>query len=139
MEDFSASMGALQGLMDDLKRAVEEMPKTQDRLLSLTGVAWSADGMVKVVVGPRGQLVDLEIDPRVLRKPDVRALAADILAASGNAVANVMAQMQDVMGDQLPAGISEVSAKVGWDDSADTTDSMLKSDAELLKRKEVER
>ncbi len=38
----------------------------------------SRDGLVSVTVGPRGQLVRLDLDPRIYRRPDSRELADTI-------------------------------------------------------------
>ncbi len=39
----------------------------------------SADGLVTVVVGGRGEVLELELDPRIYHAPDARALAAKVL------------------------------------------------------------
>jgi DNA-binding protein YbaB len=39
----------------------------------------SADGLVTVVVGGRGEVLELELDPRIYHAQDARALAAKIL------------------------------------------------------------
>ena len=56
------------GMFEEVKQAWAGINDTQKRMLQITGVAWSPDRMVKAVVGPRGQLMELEIDPRILRK-----------------------------------------------------------------------
>src|SRR3954462_3260008 len=62
-------------LWDGLGNAVGGLPTTRQRLLRLTGEAWSDDRTVRAVVGPRGQLVELQIDPRVYRRPDANEVA----------------------------------------------------------------
>jgi DNA-binding protein YbaB len=99
------------GIMTDLKKALADVPKTRERLMSLTGEAWSGDGMVKVQVGPRGQLVDLEIDPRVFRKPDSQALRASILDAANAAVAQVLRQVEELVQEQMPPELAELRAR----------------------------
>lgn len=125
------SEAALQGLMDELDKTLGNLPDTQQRLLSLTGVAWSDDGLVKAEVGPRGQLVDLAIDPRVFRRPDAQALRDSILAAVTSAIEQVMAQTQEIMFGQLPPEVAELRAQF-QPDGDDPIAQMLRTDAEIL-------
>lgn len=39
----------------------------------------SADGLVTVVAGGRGEVLELELDPRIYHAPDAKALAAKVL------------------------------------------------------------
>lgn len=126
-------------IMEQLRKAAEELPKAQEHMRELMGEAWSDDGMVKAVVGPRGQLVDLEIDPRVFRQPDVAALRARILAAAAAAARDVSEQVQEIVQSKLPSDIAEVRARYvpDWQDPADDP---YRGDAELYaERKQGER
>lgn len=125
---------ALRGLMDELDKAMTNLPDTQQQLMSLSGVAWSDDRMVKVEVGPRGQLVDLEIDPRVFRKPDARALRASILAATRAAVQQVADKTQEIVLGQIPPEVAELRSQFRAD-STDPMAQMLLTDAELAARR----
>jgi hypothetical protein len=92
-------------MFDDVKRAWSQLDDVQDRMLRVTGVAWSADQTVKVVVGPRGQLMELEIDPRVYRRPNSKALAAAIVATSRLAVEDVTRQVKAILDETVPADL----------------------------------
>ena len=94
-------------MLAQLKKTADSLPETQERMMSVTGVSWSDDRMVKVVVGPRGQLVDLEIDPREFRRPDAAELSAKILATAGEAVRKVTGEVQRIMAEQLPPDMAE--------------------------------
>jgi DNA-binding protein YbaB len=59
-------------------RLQEEGPKLQKRARSLQITEKSEDGLITATVGARGELIRLDIDPRIYRKPDARALADDI-------------------------------------------------------------
>lgn len=131
LPDNLPSSAAMQGIMDDLNRALENVPDTQTRLMSLSGVAWSDDRMVKVEVGPRGQLVDLEIDPRVFRKPDSQALRASILAAAAAAVRDITAQANEIVLGELPPELAELRAQLD-PGGGDTMAQMFRTDAEIL-------
>ena len=45
--------GVLRDMVSDLRKATADLPNLQQRMLSVTGTAWSPDGMIKAVVGPR--------------------------------------------------------------------------------------
>lgn len=94
--------GALGGMLDDLNRAVRDAEQTQRKVFDVTGVAWSEDRMIKATVGPRGQLVDLEIDPRVYRIPNSRALATKIVATVREATDEAMAKTQQIIDATVP-------------------------------------
>lgn len=47
--------------------------------------ATSANGLVRVVVGARGEFRDVWLDPRVLRRPDGVALAHEVVRTAGEA------------------------------------------------------
>lgn len=93
---------AMQGILDDLQRTMGKITEYQQEALEITGTAWSDDRLVKAVVGPRGQLVELEIDPRVYRNPNSKALSATILATVRAAVADANQKMRDIMDRALP-------------------------------------
>lgn len=122
---------ALQGLMDELERTMARIPETQQRLMELTGVAWSSDGMVKAVVGPRGQLLDLEIDSRVFRRPDAQALKASLMGAVTAAIQEVSMQSREIILGQVPPELAELRAQF-QPDGDDPIAQMLQTDAELL-------
>jgi DNA-binding protein YbaB len=93
---------AMLGLLRELNQTLSNMATTQRQMLSLTGTAWSDDRMIKAVVGPRGQLVELEIDPRVYRKPNSKALAASIVSTVRAAVDDVVGKSQELMDQTMP-------------------------------------
>jgi DNA-binding protein YbaB len=97
--------GALYSAFDDMRRAVGGLEETQRQILKVTGIAWSEDRTIKAVVGPRGQLIDLEIDPRVYRKPNSKALSATILATVRSAVDDAMAKTRKLMDHNVPSDL----------------------------------
>jgi len=119
---------ALQAMVDDLERTVGNLDSVQQRMMQVTGEAWSEDGLVRAVVGPRGQLVDLEIDPRVYRKPDSRALAASILAAVKSAVEEAGRTAQGLIDESLPADLRPDGTA-----GVDLSQLLRRHDADLMK------
>jgi DNA-binding protein YbaB len=93
----------LDDMVGDLRKALREAEDTQRRVLSVTATAWSDDRMIRAVVGPRGHLVELEIDPRVYRKPNSAALAATILATVRDATDQVLEQTQQILDENIPS------------------------------------
>jgi DNA-binding protein YbaB len=97
--------GVLRGMMADLQKATDGLPKLQERMLTVTGTAWSPDGMIKAVVGPRGHLLELDIDPRVLRQPNSKALSASIVQTVRAAVEDAGRQSSELLSDSLPGDL----------------------------------
>ena len=93
---------ALSDMVGDLRRATAAIPDTQKRMLQVTGEARSSDRMIRAVVGPRGQLLELEIEPRVFRHPDSKALAASIVATVRLAVEDAARQSSAILEAALP-------------------------------------
>lgn len=125
------SDAVLQGLMDELDRTLEKLPDTQRQLMSLSAVAWSADGMVKAEVGPRGQLIDVEIDPRVFRTPDAHALKSSIMDAVTAAIRKLHEHTQELMFGQLPPDLAELRAQFE-PEGDDPLAQMLRTDADIV-------
>jgi DNA-binding protein YbaB len=92
-------------MMADLQKATDGLPKLQERMLTVTGTAWSPDGMIKAVVGPRGHLLELDIDPRVLRQPNSKALSASIVQTVRAAVEDAGRQSSELLSDSLPGDL----------------------------------
>jgi DNA-binding protein YbaB len=63
----------------------------------------SRDGLVTVTVGSRGELVGLDIDPRVYRHPDARALADSIITTVARAAAKAQERVIEVFAPLVPA------------------------------------
>jgi DNA-binding protein YbaB len=92
----------MQAFIGDLHQTVKGIGETRQKVAEVTGVAWSDDRTVKAVVGPRGQLVDLEIDPRVFRNPNSKALSATILATVRAAVGDANRKTREIMEKVMP-------------------------------------
>ncbi|MBK1783463.1 YbaB/EbfC family nucleoid-associated protein [Prauserella cavernicola] len=132
------SRSTMEGIMAELRKAMASIPDTQQRLMELSGTAWSADRTVKVVVGPRGQLVDLEIDPRVFRRPDAYALRSAILTAASQAVSQVVEKSQELMYDQLPPEVAELRERF-QPGRPDPVHQAFRSDADIVAERKVDR
>lgn len=96
---------AVASMARELKSALGKVDEVQREALQVTGVAWSDDRLIKAVVGPRGHLLELEIDPRVYRTPNSKALAATILASVRAATDDAMAQTRQIIEGSVPADL----------------------------------
>jgi DNA-binding protein YbaB len=92
-------------MVQDVKRVWSGVDDTQRKLRAVTGTAWSPDRLIRIVVGPRGQLVELDIDPRVYRNPNSKALAAAILATARLAVEDAAGQVRKIIETAVPSDL----------------------------------
>lgn len=85
------------------KRA--QLRELQERLAGAEATSTAADEMVRVTVGPQGQLKQLEFDPRVYRRLSPTELADAIMEAAGRAADQVREQVQDAMQPLEPPNV----------------------------------
>ena len=98
---------ALRSMMGDLQAATRNLEATKQRMQQVRGRATSSDKLIKVVVGPRGQLVELDIDPRVFRQSNSKALSAAILATVREAVDDSLRQGRELRDELVPKDLRE--------------------------------
>ncbi|AEV82481.1 hypothetical protein ACWT_1463 [Actinoplanes sp. SE50] len=101
--------GVLRDMLSDLRKATSDLPNVQRRMLQVTGTGYSPDGLIKAVVGPRGHLLELDIDPRVLRQPNSKALSASIVQTVRAAIEDAGRKSTAVMTDSLPADLRRMA------------------------------
>lgn len=130
-ERKSVDWDAFGGMLSDLKGASSRVGDIHSESMKITGVAWSGDGLIKAVVGPRGQLLELELDPRLFRKPDSKGLAAAIVATTRAAAEEAMAKGQELMDKALPSDM-----RLGRIGGMDISKFLTSTDADLREREE---
>jgi hypothetical protein len=88
------------------------------------------------VVGPRGQLIELEIDPRIYRTPNSKALSATILSTAKAAIEDANKKTREIMDKVMPKdkglglfGKTDVDVMLEHHD-ADLPQAMKKKDEE---------
>lgn len=98
-------------LQDRLHQMMEQGPGLAERARAVQATETSDDGLVSVTVGPRGDLLRLDLDPRIYRRPDSRRLADTITEtvhraarAAQDRVVEVLAPIVDE--DQLRATLA---------------------------------
>jgi DNA-binding protein YbaB len=99
---------ALRARFDDVvsqyQRLRHGLDDIQERLSRLAVTAESADGTVRATVAARGRLIDLRLDREIYRRGDPDELARTILRTVEQAVAKTTGQVQEMVGEYLPAG-----------------------------------
>ena len=98
-------------LQERLSRMMEEGPRLAEQARAVQATETSDDGLVSVTVGPRGELVRLDLDPRIYRRPDSRQLADTITATVQRAARAAEEQVVQVLSpivdeDQLRATLA---------------------------------
>ena len=90
-------------LRADFERLAARAPAihAEARQVEVTRESW--DGLVAATVGAQGELVALDIDPRVYRHPDARALADTIVETVQAATAAVRDRVVELFAPLVPA------------------------------------
>jgi DNA-binding protein YbaB len=119
-------LSAMRGVLRDLSATLAGVEETQRKMFAVKGTAWSGDRYVKAVVGLRGHLLELELDPRIYRRPNSAALAASIVATVRAAVEQALARTQEILDESLPGDLR--TARVG---TVDVRELLRRHDADL--------
>lgn len=104
---------AVSSMAKDLQSAIGDAERAQREAFGVTGTAWSKDGLVKAVVGARGHLLELDLDPRVYRNPNSKALAATILATVRAATDDALGQTGQILDRTVPPDLRARAAGTG--------------------------
>lgn len=97
---------SLEELMEDYTRQVGRLKEMRRALDQVSATAGRKDGLVTVVVGPRGQVQDIRLDPKVYRRLTPGELSRAIMKLIAEATADVSGQMQKIMEPFMPEGLS---------------------------------
>jgi DNA-binding protein YbaB len=92
----------------DYSRIRAGMGELQERLAAMQVRVSSPDGLVTAVVGPRGQLISLALDPEAYREHTPPRLAAIITETVRQAAARAAEESRALLGEYLPAGSAGV-------------------------------
>ncbi|WP_326549390.1 YbaB/EbfC family nucleoid-associated protein [Micromonospora sp. NBC_01813] len=64
--------------LGEYQRLAEKVRSLRDGVDRISATAYSPDGLITAVVGGRGELLDLVLDPRIYRDHDAEALASAV-------------------------------------------------------------
>jgi len=70
-------------MMEKVKEVQEKMKQAQEQLENITSTAEAGAGMVKATVNGKKKVIDVEIDPDVI-KPEDREIMQDLIVAAVN-------------------------------------------------------
>ena len=111
--DDSAVRARAEELMAEAERLRAGAGDLRRRILEIRGEARSPDGYVSAVVGNRGHLERLDIDPRIYRRPDSKQLAETISDTIHRAAAQADRQIEEAA--QAYFSDHDVRATLGFD------------------------
>jgi DNA-binding protein YbaB len=106
-------------LKADFERLMAEGPAVAARAREVAVTRKSRDGLVSVTVGPRGELVQLDLDPRIYRRPDSRDLADSIVETVQAAAAEAQEQVVEVLSSVIPRDAVEAHLSGDLDEYTD--------------------
>ena len=84
-------------------RLRSDLDDLQKRLAAVRVTVVSTDGLVRVTVGPRGELIDLRLIRRATRNMDNEYVSRTIVATVHTAAEQAAERIQILMADYLPA------------------------------------
>jgi DNA-binding protein YbaB len=96
---------AINEMMADYHRQLEQITEHQKQMQEITGTAASQRKSVSVTVGPQGQILELKFPTDAYREMAPMELANVIIETFNAARAHVMKQQQELMAANAPAGI----------------------------------
>ncbi|MFI7130807.1 YbaB/EbfC family nucleoid-associated protein [Nonomuraea sp. NPDC050153] len=104
MED--RDVAGLQAYADELRdtfmRMQREASDLSARAQTIRITEKSADGLVSATVSVRGELIRLDLDPRVFRRPDARGLADMITDTVRRAAAKAIEELVELFEPVVP-------------------------------------
>ncbi|MDG4762746.1 YbaB/EbfC family nucleoid-associated protein [Solwaraspora sp. WMMD406] len=89
-------------LMAQFERMRSGVGELQQKLRSVSATVTSDDGLVTATVGPRGQVIKVEFDPRIYRRPNSKELSATVTETIRRATDKAMAQVEELCRPLLP-------------------------------------
>lgn len=126
--DLAAMQAQIESLDGQLARMQAGHAELQRQLRELRVSVSSADGLVTATVDARGQVVRIELDPRIYQRPDSRRLAATIAATIQQAAREASEQVAELLRPFVPEPVRQAHAEFDLD-------AVLRHrDAELLER-----
>jgi DNA-binding protein YbaB len=93
-------------LLREYERTRKGLLALREKLSTLTAKTESKDGLVRATVGPRGELQELELDPRAYRRLTPTELASSIVDTVAQARRALSEQAAQAYAPLLPAGTS---------------------------------
>ncbi|MED7930220.1 YbaB/EbfC family nucleoid-associated protein [Nonomuraea sp. LP-02] len=97
---------AMRAYADELREMFRQISdagqELHEKARALRTTAKSRDGLVTVTVSARGELVGLDLDPRIYRHPDARRLAGTILDTVQRATDQARERVMEILEPVVP-------------------------------------
>jgi DNA-binding protein YbaB len=100
--DLSGLRAYAQELSEQFQQLRGGLQAMQQELAAVTGTAKSPDGFVTATVGPRGQLINLQLDGRIYRRPDSTRLAEAITQTVQQATKDAATKVETISAGHAP-------------------------------------
>lgn len=101
--DIAGMRAQAEALQATFERMSAEAPAIHAKARAVEITEKSRDGLITVTVGSRGELIRLDIDPRIYRRPDSRALADTITETIHLAVSKAQDRVVELFEPLIPA------------------------------------
>ncbi len=101
--ETAAMRAQAEALRARFERMTAEAPAIHAKARALEITEKSRDGLISVTVGARGELIRLDIDPRIYRRPDSRALADSITETVHSATEKAQDRVLELFDPLVPA------------------------------------
>lgn len=101
--DLSGMRAQAAELMAQFERVRDGAGELQQKLKAVSVTVTSDDGLVKATCGPRGQVVKVEFDPRIYRRPNSKELSATVTETIRKASAQAMAEVEELCKPWIPS------------------------------------
>ncbi|GAA4967283.1 hypothetical protein GCM10023334_088840 [Nonomuraea thailandensis] len=102
--DVAAMRAYADELREMFNRLQDEGLELHARAKAVQATETSRDGLVSVTVGARGELIRIDLDPRIYRRPDARALADTITDTARKAAEAAQQRVIEIFEHVIPAG-----------------------------------
>lgn len=96
----------LEQLTTEYERVRSNLTTRQEQVRQVRASAYAPENGVHVTVGPRGNLTELEIEPRAYRRLSPSQLAEEILRLTREAADEAGARVARIMAPFLPKGVA---------------------------------
>lgn len=100
--DLPAMRAQADELMARFERMRSGLGDLQQQLKAVTATVTSEDGLVKATVGPRGQVIRVEFDPRIYRRPNSKELSITVTETIRKAAEQAMARVEELCRPFVP-------------------------------------
>lgn len=120
-----------ESLQAQFERMTTKGPEIQQKAREVQVTEKSRDGLVSVTVGARGELVRLDLDPRIYRRPDSRELADAITETVHAAQASAKEQVMEVFAEIIPRKQLDLQVDGDFDNTLESITALMQGKEQL--------